>query len=56
MAAAVDGSPLNIGSTGPASNGKLNSIGAAITVNGGGGAGTALEVDDHGTVGAATTT
>ena len=48
----VDGNSFNIGSTALANNGKLNSIGAAITVNGGGGAGNALEVDDHGTVGA----
>jgi hypothetical protein len=49
---AINGNAFNIGSTALSNNGKLNSIGAAITVNGGGGTGNSLEINDHGTVGA----
>jgi FG-GAP repeat protein len=46
------GNLFNIGSDSVANNGQLNSIGAAITVNGGAGFGNLLEVDDHGSTGA----
>ncbi len=46
------GTAFNIGSTAAANNGQLNSITAAITVNGGLGFGNTLEVNDHGSIGA----
>ncbi|HEV2970161.1 MAG TPA: hypothetical protein VGY55_09235 [Pirellulales bacterium] len=46
------GNAFNLGSTAAANNGQLSLLGATITVNGGGGIGNNLEINDHGSTGA----